>query len=368
MKKSSLVVALMLVMLLTVIGAAAAEEQKADNYAVVKTVEVNGRSGEIASQEVTVKPGDYIKVNLYAAGGTGYDWQLDSDSADSIQAVSKDTAPVGDKYLAGGPVRWEFVLLVKPEAKPQTLHFALVRSWEKNKKPAQAFDLKVLLAETKKAAAAVKIIKSEYQAEGSKLFFPQVSGMADGALQSKINDNLKTKILSLNNPSPDSAIHGDFEVSFYNGILLGIHFRGDSFTLGTAHPNKIDCGIHIDLTTGEIYNIEDLFVKDVDFAARIKEICLADNTGYRIKLKGLWDGWSYDHFASSWGGTEKNFLLGNNAIRVYTIPNDTVGAISGYSVLYADLIDIIDTHSEFWKKITSKGSEIIEKDMGDFYF
>lgn len=144
-KKISLVVVLMLAILLTVIGAAAAEEQKTDNYTVAKTIEVTDSSGEISSKEVTVKPGDYIKINLYAAGGTGYGWQLDFYSADSIQEVSKNTVSVGDKHLAGGPVRWEFVLLVKPEAEAQTLHFALVRPWEKSEKPAKVFDLHIVL-------------------------------------------------------------------------------------------------------------------------------------------------------------------------------------------------------------------------------
>ena len=98
----------------------------------------------------------------------------------------------------------------------------------------------------------VKITKVLYQADNSKAYIPQITGMKDEQQQAKINSNLKTAILALKNQSANSSLHGDFAVSFYNGNLLGVHFSGDSFTPGVAHPNKIDYGIHIDLTNGKV--------------------------------------------------------------------------------------------------------------------
>jgi hypothetical protein len=250
--------------------------------------------------------------------------------------------------------------LVKPEAEAQTLHFALVRPWEKSKKPARVFDLKVLLQQSEAAEQAVKIIKSKYQEDNSKVFFPQISGMSNKELEGKLNDNLKTAIFSLKNQSSNSTIHGDFAVSFYNGILLGIHFTGASFTQGAAHPNKIDCGLHIDLEAGTIYTIEELFIKDADFTKRINELCLAKEKSYRIKLDGLWDGWAYQNFANSWIGQDRAFLLSADSMRVYSIPAYATGAISGYKVPYADLMDIINTNGELWGKITGQESRAIE--------
>jgi predicted secreted protein len=147
MKKLSLVLAVTLIMLITLIGAAFAE--KVNNCAIANTVEVAADSGEI-SKDITVKPGDYIKVILYANGGTGYGWELNSDNI--VEQISKNTMPVDDKCLAGGPERYEFVLLVRPEAsEPRTLHFVLIRPWEKTKQPAQVFDLNLSFEQVEKS-------------------------------------------------------------------------------------------------------------------------------------------------------------------------------------------------------------------------
>jgi hypothetical protein len=70
--------------------------------------------------------------------------------------------------------------------------------------------------------AVMRTLYSEYQYDA---FIPQISGINNIELQTIINAN-----------------------------LLGIHFIGMSNTKRAAHPNKIDSGIHIDLTTGEIRN------------------------------------------------------------------------------------------------------------------
>ena len=142
-------ISVMLVMILTMAtissGAASAGEKKTNDYPVIATVVVVGDSSGNSPEAIKVKPGDYFKVVLYAAGGTGYGWMLDSKSLISIKAVADSVAPVNSQPLAGGKAKWEFCLRVKPEAAGQeTLHFYLSRPWEKNGKPARVFDLNVV--------------------------------------------------------------------------------------------------------------------------------------------------------------------------------------------------------------------------------
>ncbi|WP_378955874.1 hypothetical protein [Pelosinus sp. sgz500959] len=216
-------------------------------------------------------------------------------------------------------------------------------------------------------AAVIKIVKTPYLLNVSKVFLPQVRGMTNLDLQDTINSNLKATILSFANPSANSSLYGDVEVSFYNSNLLGLHFRGNSFTPGAARPNKIDCGIHIDLTTGKVYKIEDLFKSNVDFESKIKEICSAYDSSYRIKIESLWDGWTNKTFSDSWVGNEKSFLLLENSMRVYSIPSYAQGAISGYNVPYAKMSNFINLDGELWKKMQSqkpKAIEVIGEDVG----
>ncbi len=204
------------------------------------------------------------------------------------------------------------------------------------------------------AAETVSILKVRHVNSNGKVFIPQIQGMADAKTQAMLNAKIKDTILALNNPTPGSSLNGDFIVSFYNSNLLGIHFTGYSFTKGTAHPNKIDLGVHIDLTTGQIYQLAELFTAGTDFAGRIKEQCDKNRERYRLQVEGLWDGWKHEDFLHSWQGAKAAFLLSDKAVRVYAIPSYATGTISGYGLPYADLIDIIDQKGSLWRALQAR--------------
>jgi Predicted secreted protein len=145
--------AILVVFLLVLLGVtplAASAEKEALDFPIVMTIVVVGDpSGGKAPEDIEVAPGDYFKVVLYAAGGTGYSWVLESQSPGTVEIAADHTVPVSSQLngppLAGGMVKWEFYLHVKAEATGQeTLHFTLSRPWEKNQKPARMFDLHVI--------------------------------------------------------------------------------------------------------------------------------------------------------------------------------------------------------------------------------
>ena len=145
MKNIGVMLAMVLAIGMIATGMAAAQEKNTEECPVIVTVVVIGDSNMKVPEAIAAFPGDYFKVVLYAAGGTGYNWILDSDSLTSIEMVTNSTSPVSSLPLAGGKARWEFYLRVKPETKGQeTLHFHLSRSWEKNEKSDQVVDLTVI--------------------------------------------------------------------------------------------------------------------------------------------------------------------------------------------------------------------------------
>ena len=191
-----------------------------------------------------------------------------------------------------------------------------------------------------------------YQEGESHASIPLVRGMADLALQARVNRTLAAAALSLKNPSRGSTLHGDFTISFSNAVLLGIHFEGDSFTPGTMHPNKIDCGIHIDMTNGKIFRIDDLFRKGVFFEEHIDKLCGENPKRYRLRIPGLYDGWTHEDFVASWVGEDRAFLLFPDSLRVYSTPSYATGPIGGYKIPYTALERIIDHKGDLWKKIS----------------
>ena len=126
---------------------ASAEGMAYREYPISATVVVTADTNTNVSESIDVKNGDYIKVVLYASGGTGYAWTLATQNPLLVEAVGSSTAPVeGTEKLAGGKVRWVYYLKMKAEASGQeTLQFVLSRSWEKNVPPARSFDLTLVV-------------------------------------------------------------------------------------------------------------------------------------------------------------------------------------------------------------------------------
>jgi hypothetical protein len=201
------------------------------------------------------------------------------------------------------------------------------------------------------ATGVPHVDKESYRAGNSQLFLPKVAGGVDEKNLALINSNLKNKILSLAGPDSRASLHGDFEVVFNNGKLLVIQFVGYTFIPGMAHPNKIDQGIHIDLSTGKIYSLADLFLPGIDYAAKVLEITGRSPLESRLAIEGLWDGWTHDDFVNSWSGVDQAYLLQMSSLRVYSIPRYATGSISGYQVRYADLIDSIDQAGPLWQAL-----------------
>ena len=109
MKKISVMLVMMLIMIIFTVGIASAGDKKPGDYPVNTTVVIIGDSSVNEPEAIEISPGEYLKVVLYAAGGTGYGWVLDSDSLTSIEVVSSNVAQVNSQpLLVGGKARWDF--------------------------------------------------------------------------------------------------------------------------------------------------------------------------------------------------------------------------------------------------------------------
>lgn len=209
----------------------------------------------------------------------------------------------------------------------------------------------ILAATATAAPETMEIASVLHVVGGSEVYIPKILGMKDAAHQEELNKTLFNAIFAFANPGPGSSLNGSFIVTFFNQELLIVHFRGNSYTPGTAHPNKIDQGVHLDLVSGKLYGLEDLFKSGVDIDNLIKRLCAANDTAWRLNLAGLWDKWTIDTFARSWSGTERSFLLAPDSMRVYSVPSFATGPISGYKVPFAALQPHIDTTGDFWRRL-----------------
>lgn len=221
-----------------------------------------------------------------------------------------------------------------------------------------ALSTSVVWANDDESKAKIKIRHKEITINSGEVIVPKVEGIKNKELRKLINDNIIKEITALKNPSPDSSLAGNFNVISNNQKLLVFRFAGSSFTKGTAHPNKIDKGFHLDLTNGKIYSLEDLFLPDVDINMEVKKICLANFDKYRGQELELTTDWTYKSFIDSWHGDNRSFILYPDYIRVYSIPNYATGPIAGYNIPYSDLANFINTQGALWQANLSNQPKI----------
>lgn len=128
-----------------------------------------------------------------------------------------------------------------------------------------------------------KVIEEKYKPNKDYLvYYPKVQGMGDKDLEDEVNNRLKS--LSEVKPIEENvqleySYLGDFKIEFFDNNLLELELDGYNFHFGAAHgiPSKIYT--KIDLTTGEFYELKDLFKEDSDYVK-----VLSDIIGEQIKI------------------------------------------------------------------------------------
>lgn len=82
--------------------------------------------------KVNVEPGEYVRVILVCAGGTGYEWQLTESKVSFLETVkSQVLAFPKSEQITGGKVAYIFLYKASAAAtSTDRLAFVLYRSWE----------------------------------------------------------------------------------------------------------------------------------------------------------------------------------------------------------------------------------------------
>lgn len=213
--------------------------------------------------------------------------------------------------------------------------------------------------------AGLQVIRRQQLEANSNFAFPEIVGIADPLRREIVNSSLKRSILALRGSHPNASLNGDFEVTFFNEKLLGIRFWGYTMTPGAAHPSKIDRGIHYDLVSGKIYALSDIFKPEVDYRAKIIEICKQEERDLRLEPAGLWSGWTHTDFANSWRGEDQAFVLQLRSLRVYSIPRYATGSIGGYQLGYESLKEILNTEGALWQALQANVVDKTKIQPGD---
>ncbi|MGX6444783.1 WG repeat-containing protein [Neobacillus sp. K501] len=190
------------------------------------------------------------------------------------------------------------------------------------------------------------VIENKYKPNKDYLvYYPQLKGIEK---QEEVNQKLKD--LSAVKPIPphtqlDSNYVGDFNVSFYKKNLLVIEINGYDYPFGAAHGMPVRKYAHIDLKTGEFYQLKDLFKPSADYVKTISDI-IAD----QIKND---EKYSYV-FPDSFKGIQPDqpFFISENALNIYFFPYDIAPYAAGFptfTIPFEQINHIIARNRSFWR-------------------
>jgi hypothetical protein len=180
------------------------------------------------------------------------------------------------------------------------------------------------------------------------VYFPQITGMQSDVLQTKVNKSLKDFSAVKFVPSEKQLVSnytGDFEVSYYQKNLLVIERTGYDYPFGAAHGMPIKKYVHIDLKTGEFFQLKDLFKPGSQYTKRISDI-IEDQIKSNEKYSYI--------FPDRYKGIRKDqpFFITEGTLNIYFNPYEIAPYVAGFpsfTVPFEEIFDLIDQNGDYWR-------------------
>ncbi|AZN41085.1 WG repeat-containing protein [Paenibacillus albus] len=180
------------------------------------------------------------------------------------------------------------------------------------------------------------------------VYYPQVDGMADQAAMRNVNTKLKE--MSQVKPIPanerlDYSYTGDFDVSFFKHQLLQLELTGYNFPFGAAHGMPSQIYAILNLVSGHMFALKDLFKPGSDYVKVLSDIVgkqIKEDPQYSYVFPDTYKGISPD----------QPFFVTENALHLYFNPYDIGPYAAGFptfTIPFAEIRSIINTNGEFWR-------------------
>ncbi|WP_332634131.1 WG repeat-containing protein [Halalkalibacter flavus] len=177
------------------------------------------------------------------------------------------------------------------------------------------------------------------------VYYPHVEGMANLEAQKQVNLTLqqKSKVVPIPPTQLDFGYYGDFSVSFFQKNLLVLKLEGYEYPFGAAHGMPYQVHVPIDLKTGTIYELKDLFKPDSDYVKVISDII-----GKQIQAE------PQHYFPDQYKGIQPDqpFYVDENSLTIYFEPYEIAAYAFGFpsfTIPFEEIMGLIDVDGSFWR-------------------
>lgn len=179
--------------------------------------------------------------------------------------------------------------------------------------------------------------------------YPQVEGLADLEVQNLINEQLKGFFTDarVNLKEKDMlSVEDTFSAQLLNGLLI-LQKKGYDYPFGAAHGMPIREYYHIDIKTGDFYQLSDLFKEGSDYVTKLNML-LKSQIDEQSKASDTF------LFPDSFQGISENqgFIIAKDALIIYFTPYEIAAYAAGFpkfKIPYDDIKDLINDSGVFWK-------------------
>jgi len=199
----------------------------------------------------------------------------------------------------------------------------------------------------------IKVKKVKYRPDYvTYVVYPEFINLPDKNIQSKINNTIKEEFIKGNETSQkqDGIYYATKNFSEFtidiNRNVVSITQKGIVYGIGGVHPHPKRRFFNIDLTTGKLYNLSDMFKDEKAYLDSLSIIIANNNEKYDLNYLDLIEKY-----------ITEDFILDHEYLKI--VFNPYSGLIVGnnyaiFSIPYSLVIDQIDTESELWKAFDKK--------------
>lgn len=182
------------------------------------------------------------------------------------------------------------------------------------------------------------------------IFYPELDGMQDDVVQNRLNEELKkAAVVGETGQDKDSRFSYDvnFSVSSLQNNLLVLELNSYWYS-GGAHGMPGDSYVHIDLQSGHIYKLEELFKKGSPYLDEISKNLKGQMLANGVEM-GMFEN-SIKDFKQIESG--QPFYIKDQVLNIYFYPYEIGSYAAGFITFQIPLTDLdafIDKEGAFWR-------------------
>lgn len=180
------------------------------------------------------------------------------------------------------------------------------------------------------------------------VYYPKLDGLKNLEAEVQINNKIKS-LSNLKDVKKNERLNynylGDYEVIYFKNSLLVIELDTYEYHLGAAHGLSTKTYLNININSGKIYDLKDLFKVNRDYKKVLNEIIIDD-----LNNKKQYEGLFKDAFKGI--RDDQGFYIKDNKLyiffNVYEIGPYAAGTPT-FEIGLDSIGDILNKDGEFWK-------------------